>query len=82
MEFEDTERILKSLPVEYDVLELSFDHELPIDQPEIVEHYLQKCVLDESIDALRLLGDVLPPFESDGLYRIPQSVNFISVSKR
>jgi hypothetical protein len=82
MEFEDTERILKSLPVEYDVLELSFDHELPIDQPEIVEHYLQKCVLDESIDALRLLGDVLPRFESDGLYRIPQSVNFISVSKR
>lgn len=82
MEFEDTERILESLPVEYDVLELSFDHELPIDQPEIVEHYLRKCVLDESIDALRVFGDVLPRFESDGLYRIPQSVNFISVSKR
>ena len=82
MDFEDTERILKSLPVEYDVLELNFDHELPIDQPELVEHYLRKCVLDESIDALRVFRDVLPRFESDGLYRIPQSVNFISVSRR
>jgi SAM-dependent methyltransferase len=82
MEFENTERIIKSLPVDYEVLELSFDHELQIDQPDLVEHYLRKCVLDESIDALRVFGDVLARFESDGLYRIPQSVNFISVSKR
>ena len=34
MEFEDTERILESLPVEYEVVELNFDHKLPIDQPE------------------------------------------------
>jgi len=82
MEFEDTERILKSLPVEYDVLELSFDHELPRNQPDLVEHYLRKCVLDESVDTQQVFSDLLPRFESDGLYRIPQSVNFISVSKR
>ena len=82
MEFEDTVRILESLPVEYEVFELSFDHELPLNQPDLVEHYLRKCVLDESIDAQRVFGDVLPHFERDGLYRLPQSVNFISVAMR
>lgn len=82
MEFEDTERILKSLPVDYEVLELSFDHELPRSQPDLVEHYLRKCVLDESVDTQQVFSDLLHRFESDGLYRIPQSVNFISVSRR
>ncbi len=82
MEFEDTERILKSLPVDYEVLELSFDHELPRSQPDLVEHYLRKCVLDESVDTQQVFSDLLPRYESDGLYRIPQSVNFISVSRR
>ena len=82
MEFEDTERILESLPVDYEVLELSFDHELPIDQPELVEHYLRKCVLDETIDAQRMFADVLPRFESDGRYHLPQFVNLISVALR
>ncbi len=82
MEFEDTERILKSLPVEYDVLELSFDHELPRNQPDLVKHYLRKCVLDETVDVQQVFDDLLPQFKSDDLYRIPQSVNFISVSKR
>ena len=82
MEFEDTERILESLPVDYEVLELSFDHVLPIDQPDLVEHYLRKCVLDETIDTQRVFGDLLPRFERDGLYRLPQSVNLISVAQR
>lgn len=82
MEFEDSERILDSLPVDYQVLELTFDHELPLDQPDLVEHYLRKCVLDESIDTQQVFGDLLPRFESDGLYRLPQSVNFISVAVR
>ena len=82
MEYEDTKRILESLPVEYEVVELSFDHELPIDQPDLVEHYLRKCVLDETIDAQQVFGDVLPRFESDGVYRLPQSVNLISVALR
>jgi SAM-dependent methyltransferase len=82
MEFEDTRRILESLPVEYEVVELSFDHELPLDQPDLVEHYLRKCVLDESVDTQRVFGDMLPRFERDGLYRLPQSVNLMSVAKR
>ena len=82
MEFEDTMRILESLPVEYEVVELAFDHELPIDQPDLVEHYLRKCVLDESVDTRRVFGDVLPRFEQEGLYRLPQTVNFISVETR
>ena len=82
MEFEDTKRILESLQVEYEVVEFSFDHELPLNQPELVERYLRKCVLDETIDAQRVFGDVLPNFEQDGLYRLPQTVNLISVEKR
>ena len=81
MEFEDTRRILESLSVEYEVLELSFDHELPRDRLELVENYLRKCVLDESVDTQRVFGDLLPRFESGGLYRIPQFVNFISISR-
>ncbi len=82
MEFEDTKRILESLPIKYEVIELKFDHELPLNEPELVEHYLRKCVLDETIDAQRVFGDVLPRFEQDGLYRLPQTVNFISVEKQ
>lgn len=79
MEFEDTKRMLDSLPVEYEVVELKFDHELPLNQPDLMEHYLRKCVLDESIDAQRVFGDILPRFKRDGLYRFPQTVNFITV---
>jgi SAM-dependent methyltransferase len=82
MEFEDTKHILELLPVEYQVIELNFDHELPLNQPDLVEHYLRKCVLDETIDAQRVFADMLPRFESDGLYRIPQTVNLISVKMR
>ncbi|MCH8095429.1 MAG: class I SAM-dependent methyltransferase [Chloroflexi bacterium] len=82
MEFEDTKRILDSLPVEYKVIELSFDHELPRDRPELVENYLRKCVLDDTLDTEQVFGDLLSRFKSDDGYRIPQSVNFISVSKR
>lgn len=81
MEFEDTQRILESLSAEYEVLELSFDHELPGGRPDLMENYLRKCVLDESVDTERVFGDLLPRFESGGLYRIPQFVNFISISR-
>lgn len=82
MEFEDTERILETLPVEYEVIELRFDHELPRGRPELMENYLRKCVLDDTLDTKQVFGDLLPRFESDDRYRIPQSVNFICVSKR
>lgn len=81
MEFEDTQRILESLSAEYEVLELSFDHELPRDRHDLVENYLRKCVLDESVDTERVFGDLLPRFESGEWYRIPQTVNFISISR-
>ena len=81
MEYEDTCRILDSLQVHYETLELRFDHELPVDEPEIVENYLRKCVLDETVDTERVFGDLLPRYRSDGSYRIPQSVNLISVEQ-
>ena len=81
MEFEDSQRMLDSLSVEYEVLELSFDHELPRDRPELVENYLRKCVLDETVDTERVFGDLLPRYESGGLYRIPQFVNLVSISQ-
>ncbi|MFQ5943643.1 MAG: class I SAM-dependent methyltransferase [Anaerolineales bacterium] len=80
MEYEDTQRILESLSAEYEVLELQFDHRLPRDQPEVMENYLRKCVLDESVDTEKVFGDVLSRYESGGMYRIPQFVNFLSVS--
>ena len=82
MEYEDTERIIASLPAQYDTIELSFDHELPNDQPEILENYLRKCVLDESVDTERVFGDIMPQFESGGGYRIPQYVNFIRITRQ
>jgi len=81
MEFEDTQRILESLPVEYEVVELSFDHHLPRDRPDLLENYLRKCVLDDTLDTQQAFADLLPRFERDDGYRIPQSVNFIDISK-
>ncbi len=82
MEFEDTEIILQSLPVEYEVIELRFDHKLPLNRPELVENYLRKCVLDDTLDTEQVFGELLARFETDGGYRIPQTVNFVSISKR
>lgn len=81
MEFEDSQRILASLGQHYDVLELNFDHEIPTDQPDLLDQYLRKCILDDSADVRQLFSDLLPSFHKDHVYRFPQSVNFITVRR-
>jgi SAM-dependent methyltransferase len=82
MEYEDSAQILDSLGVQYEVLPLQFDHRVPHDQPELLQNYLRKCVLDESLDALDFFSDALPFYRHEGGFRFPQTVNLLTISKR
>lgn len=80
MESEDSQRILDSLSIDYELMELRFDHVLPGDHSELLENYLRKCVLDDSVDPERVFGDVLPRYKDNGDYRVPQHVDFIDIT--
>jgi SAM-dependent methyltransferase len=83
MQSEDSERILRELATPYELHELQFDHQLPEDRSDLLQNYLRKCVLDESLDALRFFAPLLPRFHDppQRMYRFPQSVNFLSVPR-
>ncbi len=82
MEYEDSARILDSLGVPYEVLPFQFDHEVSPGQPELLQNYLRKCVLDDSLDALKFFSDALPLYRHDGGFRFPQTVNLLTISKQ
>ena len=83
MEFEDSQRILDSLGVEYEVYPQQFAHEIPEDQGDLLEKYLRKIILDDTVDVGQLFGPMLEAFHdpSQGSYVFPQSVNLIVVRK-
>lgn len=83
MQAEDTIEILHSLGLSTRVTPLSFEHVVPSHNRGVLENYLRKCVLDESIDALGLFGPLLEAFmdEESGLYRFPQTVHLIEVGR-
>lgn len=83
MEYEDTKRILDSIGVEHESHGLFFYHEIRDDRPELLEKYVQKCLLDDSVQVQTFYGAMLADFhdEERGQYRFPQSVNFVVVSK-
>ena len=83
MEFEDSQRILESLGVEYQVYPQQFVHEIAESHGDVLEKYLQKVILDDTVDVGQffkpLLESVYEP--ALGKYVIPQSVNLITVCK-
>ena len=83
MEFEDSQRILDSLGAEYEVYPQRFAHEIAEDQPGLVEKYLRKVILDDTVDVRHFFGPLLETFHDPGrgTYLIPQSVNLIAVHK-
>ena len=83
MEFEDSQRILDSLGVEYEVHPQRFAHEIPENQPALLEKYLRKIILDDTVDVRHFFGPLLEGFHDPGRgrYVFPQSVNLIAVPK-
>ena len=83
MEFEDSQRILESLGLEYEVYPQRFTHEIAKSQDDLLEKYLRKVVLDDTVDVGQLFEPLLESVYDPALdrYVIPQSVNLITVSK-
>ncbi len=83
MEFEDSRAILDSMDIAFEVYPLRFAHEIPADLPDLLEKYLQKCILEDSVDTLRFFEPLLAGFLDTRrqIYAFPQSVNFIEVRK-
>lgn len=83
MEFEDSRRILESLGVEYEVYPQQFTHEIAKSQPDVLEKYLHKVILDDTVDVEQLFGPLLDSVYNPATdrYVIPQSVNLITVRK-
>ena len=79
MEFEDSIEILARMGVSFEVHPLEFRHSVPMDQPELLDKYLKKCILDDSVEVLKLFMDLLPEYRDGAEYQFPQTVNFVDV---
>jgi SAM-dependent methyltransferase len=77
MEFEDSAEILEQIGMPFEIHEFVFDHCVDATDTEILEKYLQKCVLDDSLDAVEFFSPLLPKYldKKAGVYHFPQSVN-------
>jgi SAM-dependent methyltransferase len=82
MEYEDSAQILSSLGVEFEIHPLRFDHKVPEKSSELLQNYLRKCILDDSLDTLEFFSDLLPDYLEGGIYRFPQIVNFLTIAKQ
>ncbi len=83
MEFEDSQKILESLGVDYEVYPQRFAHEIAENRVDLLEKYLQKVILDDTVDVGELFGPLLEGVYDSARerYVIPQSVNLITVCK-
>ncbi len=83
MEFEDSQRILESLGVEYEVYPQRFTHEIARNQDDVLQKYLRKVILDDTVDVGQLFRPLLESlYDPVGdRYVIPQAVNLITVRK-
>ena len=83
MSYEDTKEILESMGVVYEVYELFFNHEIKSDRYDLLENYLRKCILDNSVDVLTFFKPILKKFhdKKSNKFKIPQFVNFIEIKK-
>lgn len=83
MQSEDSKKLLDSLGLTYETHSLSFSHVIKSDKEALLEMYLRKSILDDSVDVLNFFADILPDYVDAGAqsYKFPQFVNFIVVRK-
>lgn len=81
MTSEDSERILRSLGVVFQLQPIEAEHRIPVEQPALLDSYLRKCVLDDSVPALDFFAPLLPTYQQRSHFRFPQTVNLISFSR-
>lgn len=81
MTFEDSVRILRALGIGCQVHPTRFEHAIPVEETTLLDNYLRKCVLDDSLPALEFFAPLLPTFRHGDHYRFPQSVNLLTIAK-
>jgi len=81
MQFEDSLNLLNEIGWPAEVHELTFPHRIAKEEKTTVEAYLQKVVLDNSINARDLFGPQLEGYLEDEEYVFPQRVNLIVLQK-
>jgi ubiquinone/menaquinone biosynthesis C-methylase UbiE len=77
MQFEDSLQLLDEIAWPTEVHEQTFPHRVPKADLDTLEAYLQKVVLDDSINAIELFGDFLDNYSEADEYVFPQKVNLI-----
>ena len=73
--------MLKEINWPAEVQELAFSHRVAKEDEDRLEAYLQKVVLDSSINAQELFGEELENYLLDDEYVFPQTVNLIVLQK-
>ena len=81
MQFEDSLNILEEMDWPADVHELAFPHQIAKSDGPRLEAYLQKVVLDSSINAIELFGEELENYLQGDEFVFPQTVNLIVLQK-
>ncbi|MEK6222040.1 MAG: hypothetical protein N2D54_07305, partial [Chloroflexota bacterium] len=81
MQYEESIAILDSLAVPYEVHELVFAHLITEDRKDLLEKYLRKVILDDTVNVLEFFAPLLEKYylPESKQYQIPQNVNFIAV---
>jgi len=81
MQFEDSLNLLNEIAWPAEVRELAFPHRVAKEEGATLEAYLQKVVLDSSINARKLFGEELEKYLQGDEYVFPQTVNLIVLQK-
>jgi ubiquinone/menaquinone biosynthesis C-methylase UbiE len=82
MTAEDSQAILESLGLNYQILPICFNHIVNCEQQYVLEVYLKMCVLNHEIDdVLFLFQDLLSKYldKETNQYKFPQVVNFLVI---
>ena len=84
MTAEEIENILASLKVNYEIIPMDFEHKISKDDPNLLEVYLHKCILDNSVDVINFFSSKLKElYDRDrNEYIFPQRVNLAIVNKK
>jgi SAM-dependent methyltransferase len=81
MEAEKTSQILNEIGWDFEVRPFEFAHQIPADDRDALENYLQKVVLDHDVDAINSFETLLPDFLNEDNYEFPQRVSLLVLRK-
>lgn len=80
---EDIQQALDAIGLPYTTIDFCYDHTISCTDRDLLEVYLQKCIVNHSVDVFSLFNeDVLAPFKSQGgQFCFPQTSKLIVIEK-